>query len=122
MFGGEAAVGRTAGAADAPAPQVLVFGCLKDKPLAEMAQVLFPLFRQIVFAPISSPRAVATDELIRAAELTGTPAVAAPTVEAALSTALEYAGGTPVVISGSVYLVGAARAILLGHTAAERQS
>jgi dihydrofolate synthase/folylpolyglutamate synthase len=124
MFSGEAEGSRTASAGEAAAvapqvPQVLVFGCLQDKPLFEMAQVLFPLFRQIVFAPIASPRAIAADELIRAAEMTGTPAVAAPTVEAALSTALEFAGGAPVVIAGSVYLVGAARAILLGHASAQ---
>ncbi len=103
---------------EAAVPQVLVFGCLQDKPLAEMSQVLFPLFAQIVFAPIASPRAAAMDDLVRAASATGTPALAAPTMEAALQTAIQFAGGRPIVISGSVYLVGAARALLLGHAPA----
>lgn len=110
------AASRTADAGQAqlaPPQVVLVFGCLKDKPLMEMAQVLFPLFRQIVFAPIASPRATPMEELIRAAEMTGTPAVVAPSVEAALDTAVEFAAGHPIVVSGSVYLVGAARSILL---------
>ena len=79
---------------------------------SQLAQVLFPLFRQVVFAPIASPRAAAMDELIQAAATVGTPAVAAPSVEAALEIAVEFANDKPIVISGSVYLVGAARGIL----------
>jgi dihydrofolate synthase/folylpolyglutamate synthase len=102
-----------------PAPRTLVFSCLKDKPLAELAQILFPLFEQIVFAPIASPRATPMADLLAAAAQTGTAAHAAESVAEALSFAQQRAGGAPVVISGSVYLVGEARAILLGHRAAE---
>jgi dihydrofolate synthase / folylpolyglutamate synthase len=102
-----------------PVPHVLVFSCLKDKPLAELAQILFPLFDQVIFAPIASPRATSMADLLAAAVQTGTTAHAAETVGEALSIALQLANGAPAVVSGSVYLVGEARAILLGHRAAE---
>jgi dihydrofolate synthase/folylpolyglutamate synthase len=93
--------------------KVLVFGCLRDKPIAEMAQILFPLFEQVILAPIHSSRAASVDELLAAARATGTNAVAAESVSHGLKSAAEIAAGSPVVISGSVYLVGDARALLL---------
>lgn len=96
-----------------PAPRVLVFSCLKDKPLAELAQILFPLFEQIIFAPIASPRATPLEELLAAAQ-TGTSAIAAQTVAEALSIARREAQSVRcIVVSGSVYLVGEARHLLL---------
>jgi dihydrofolate synthase/folylpolyglutamate synthase len=91
----------------------LVFSCLRDKPVAEMAQILFPVFERVIFAPIKSVRAVGMDELMAAADSTGTAAVAAASVEEALKLARERAGGEPVIVSGSVYLVGEARSLLL---------
>jgi dihydrofolate synthase / folylpolyglutamate synthase len=93
--------------------KVLVFGCLRDKPVAEMAQILFPLFEQVILAPIHSSRAASIDELLAAARATGTGAVAAESVRSALKTAEELAAGSPIVVSGSVYLVGEARTLLL---------
>ncbi|MGD0914574.1 MAG: folylpolyglutamate synthase/dihydrofolate synthase family protein [Terracidiphilus sp.] len=93
--------------------KVLVFGCLRDKPITEMAQILFPLFEQVILAPIHSSRAASVDELLAAAHATGTKAIAAESVSAALKAAEELAAGNPVVVSGSVYLVGEARALLL---------
>jgi len=92
---------------------VLVFGCLRDKPVAEMAQILFPLFEQVILAPIHSSRAAGIDELVAAARSTGTKARAAGSVSEALNIAEELAAGSPVVVSGSVYLVGEARSLLL---------
>ena len=57
--------------------KVLVFGCLRDKPIAEMAQILFPLFEQVILSPIHSSRAASIDDLLAAARVTGTSAVAA---------------------------------------------
>lgn len=103
-------------AAAAGKPRTLVFSCLRDKPVDELAQILFPLFDRVVFAPIASPRATPADALMHAAAATGTPAEAASSVYAAL----QHSGSTGVVvISGSVYLVGDARALLLGHRGSE---
>ena len=68
-------------------PWILVFSCLRDKPLAELAQILFPLFKQVIFAPIHSPRATPAEDLLRAAASTGTPAVAAQSVAEAIELA-----------------------------------
>lgn len=111
----------------APGPHTLVFSCLRDKPLREMAQILFPLFDRIVFAPIHSSRATPVTDLLAAAEAIGTPAVAAASVAEALDIARhsvqpEQAAVPPegsaraastIVVSGSVYLVGEARTLLL---------
>ena len=115
----------------------LLFGCLRDKPLAEMAQILFPLFEEVIFAPIHSPRATPSHELLAAAEAVGVPARAAASVEEALAwaglcaqnpTPPAGAGNHPsqreearvaprvVVVAGSVYLVGEVRPLLLARS------
>jgi dihydrofolate synthase/folylpolyglutamate synthase len=93
--------------------RTLIFSCLRDKPIAEMAQILFPLFEQIIFAPIHTSRAAALDDLLAAAEATGTPAIAADSVRQAMQLAEQHAPNGSVVISGSVFLVGEARTLLL---------
>lgn len=97
---------------DRKAP-VLIFSCLRDKPVAEMAQILFPLFEQVILAPIHTARAAATDDLLAAARAVGTPAAAADSVSEALRMARERAAGSTAVVSGSVYLVGEARGLLV---------
>ena len=91
----------------------LVFGCLRDKAVAEMAQILFPLFDKVVLAEIESPRAASMDEMMAAAAATGAVVEASTDTEAALRGALEQ---TPadglVVVSGSVYLVGKLRHVV----------
>jgi dihydrofolate synthase/folylpolyglutamate synthase len=98
-------------------PRVLVFSCLRDKPVAEMAQILFPVFEQVIVAPIHTARAAALDDLLAAATATGTKAMAAGSVSEAIKmargAALERAAGGAIVVSGSVYLVGEARRLLL---------
>jgi dihydrofolate synthase/folylpolyglutamate synthase len=104
----------------------LLFSCLRDKPVAEMAQILFPLFDEVIFAPIHSPRATPMADLLAAAQATGTPARAASSVAEAIewanisiSTATERAAQSApravVVVAGSVYLVGEVRSLLLAQ-------
>jgi dihydrofolate synthase/folylpolyglutamate synthase len=90
----------------------LIFACLRDKPLREMTQILFPLFEHVVLAPIHSPRATDLDDLMAAAQLTGVPSTPASTVAEALEIARSL-NPAQIVISGSVYLVGEARTLLL---------
>ena len=59
----------------------LVFSCLRDKPVVEMAHILFPIFDQVIFAPIHSSRATPVRDLLAAAASTGTPAFAASSVK-----------------------------------------
>jgi dihydrofolate synthase/folylpolyglutamate synthase len=96
--------------------QVLIFACLRDKPLREMTQILFPLFDHVILAPIHSPRATEVADLLGAAEATGVPSTPASTVAEAIEIARSL-NPAKIVISGSVYLVGEARALLLHHKA-----
>ena len=96
----------------------LVFSCLRDKPVTEMAQILFPVFERIIFAPIHSSRATPMRDLLAAAATTGTPAFVAASVGQAIDLATEHAAGNPgvpIVVSGSVYLVGDLRTRLLAR-------
>ena len=115
---------RAALSADAVAGngQVLIFACLRDKPLREMTQILFPIFDHVVLAPIHSPRATDAADLLAAAEETGVASTSAETVQEAIEMAIQMAlrvnpatSARParIVISGSVYLVGEARHHLL---------
>jgi dihydrofolate synthase/folylpolyglutamate synthase len=97
--------------------RTLVFSCLRDKPVVEMAQILFPRFDQVIFAPIHSARAASMADLLAAAAMTGTPAFAATSVAQALNLARERSHAQPIVVSGSVYLVGEVRSSLLAQSA-----
>jgi dihydrofolate synthase / folylpolyglutamate synthase len=99
-------------------PHAVLFSCLRDKPIAEMAQILFPLFDEVILAPLNAARAAEMGDLLAAAQTTGTRATAAESVRAAVEMARGLAAGGTVVISGSVYLVGAARALLLKEESA----
>jgi dihydrofolate synthase/folylpolyglutamate synthase len=95
------------------AAKTLVFSCLRDKPIAEMAQILFPLFESVILTPIHSPRAAAMEDLVAAAQLTQTPFLVAESVADALLLASKHTSGGPIIVCGSVYLVGEARSLLL---------
>ncbi len=95
-------------------PLTLVFGCLKDKPIAEMGQILFPLFRNVVLTPVDSPRSATVEDMLVAARSTGSAVEAANDAVSAVERALHItpAGGL-VVVTGSVYLVGQVRPMLV---------
>jgi len=103
-------------------PRTLLFSCLRDKDLNAMAQILFPLFDRtggrpadhIVFAPIVNPRAADVEELSAAAQALHVPAHSAASVKEALALArtLTPSGGL-IVVTGSVYLVGEVRDVVL---------
>ncbi|MDR3744861.1 MAG: bifunctional folylpolyglutamate synthase/dihydrofolate synthase [Acidobacteriaceae bacterium] len=103
-------------------PRTLIFSCLRDKDLTEMARILFPLFDSagerpldhIVFAPIHSERAASLDALRQAAAALEIPAHTANSPAEALKLArtLTPAGGL-IVATGSIYLVGELREAVL---------
>ena len=94
-------------------PRTLIFSCLRDKPVAEMAQILFPLFDRVILAPISTSRATSVEDLTAAAKATGSEAETVESVHEAIERAEKDAVDGVIVISGSVYLVGEARALLM---------
>jgi dihydrofolate synthase / folylpolyglutamate synthase len=95
-------------------PLTLVFSCLKDKPIDELAQILFPLFRKVVVTAVDSPRSASVEDLLAAARNTGADVEAAADAVSAVERALQT---TPVdgllVVTGSVYLVGEVRPLVL---------
>jgi dihydrofolate synthase/folylpolyglutamate synthase len=109
----------SSGASEGDPPRTLIFSCLRDKPVAEMAQILFPLFDEVILAPIHTARAASLDDLMAAAEATGVRATVAESVQQAMQLAVEQvrqcAEHRLIVVSGSVYLVGEARTLLLAE-------
>ena len=108
-------------------PRTLLFSCLSDKNLTEISRILFPLFDSsadrthdhIVLAPIANPRAAKVEDLLAAAHALDIPAHAAPHLEAALAQARAVTPpGGLIIATGSVYLVGAIRDLLLKETSA----
>jgi dihydrofolate synthase/folylpolyglutamate synthase len=95
--------------------RTLVFSCLRDKSVHEMSQILFPLFDQVIVAPIHSARAASLMDLEAAAEAVGVHAAGADSVSQALEMARQRTEGGIVVVCGSVYLVGEARSLLLAE-------
>jgi dihydrofolate synthase / folylpolyglutamate synthase len=96
-----------------PRGMTAVFGCLADKPVAEMAQILFPLFDLVVLTEVDSPRRASIAEMASAAKATGVRVEAAEHAKEALELAwAATAADGLVVVTGSVYLVGAARSRL----------
>jgi dihydrofolate synthase/folylpolyglutamate synthase len=90
-------------------PFVLVFGAMRDKDIAGLAQALFPLAREVVLSQPSTARAATPDEIV---------ARSGALAARACALARELARpGEPVVVAGSLYLVGEVRAQLMaeGH-------
>jgi dihydrofolate synthase/folylpolyglutamate synthase len=108
-------------------PRTLIFSCVADKQIDEMAQVLLPLFDStsgdparardhVVLAPIRNPRAATVEELMDAAHRLDVPAHAAPHLPGALAQAEAITPKEGVIVAtGSVFLVGELRALALGE-------
>ncbi|SRR5712692_3634712 len=99
-------------------PLILIFGAMRDKAIAEMAEVLFPLADQVVLTHAESPRAASAEQIKQAASHMNVEMLLEPTVESALQRArvIAMAGKNKVVvITGSIYIVGEALRILQGR-------
>ncbi len=106
-------------------PRTLLFSCLADKQIEEMARILLPLFDptsgdpartrdHILFAPIANPRAATVEQLLAAAHALDVPAHAAPHLAAALQQARALTPPEGIIVAtGSVYLIGELRALAL---------
>jgi dihydrofolate synthase/folylpolyglutamate synthase len=85
----------------------MVYGAMRDKSVEEIAGILFPLADELIFAAPDSARALRPEALV---ELAGR-GRAAPSLRAALELlGNEASAEDVVVITGSLYLVGEARA------------
>ncbi|MHB1023373.1 MAG: bifunctional folylpolyglutamate synthase/dihydrofolate synthase [Acidobacteriaceae bacterium] len=110
-------------------PRTLFFGCLRDKAVTEMAQILFPLFDpegertadRIVLAHIDNPRAATLEEMQAAAEKLGVSVETVPDLTTGLQHAIAVTPANGLVVAtGSIYLVGKVRELLLTGAATTR--
>jgi dihydrofolate synthase / folylpolyglutamate synthase len=89
---------------------IFVFGTLRDKAIAEMAEILFPLAERVIAISPDNPRAASAEEIRSAGVRTGAEIETAESVPGALERARQLAHdkGSVIVITGSIYLVGEA--------------
>jgi dihydrofolate synthase/folylpolyglutamate synthase len=106
-------------------PRTLIFGCLADKQIDEMEQVLLPLFDStsgdparardhVILAPVHNPRAATVEELVAAAERLDVPVRVAINLHDALRQAQSLTPKDGVIVAtGSIFLVGEIRTLAL---------
>jgi dihydrofolate synthase / folylpolyglutamate synthase len=106
-------------------PRTLIFGCLADKQIDEMEQVLLPLFDStsgdparkrdhVILAPVHNPRAATIEELAAAAQRLDVPVHVASDLRDALQQAQSITPKDGVIVAtGSIFLVGEIRALAL---------
>ncbi|HKW74675.1 MAG TPA: folylpolyglutamate synthase/dihydrofolate synthase family protein [Terriglobales bacterium] len=95
-------------------PLTLVFGAMRDKAIGEIAEILFPLAETVIVTHADSPRAATAQEIMNLAQHTQATMVPQPNIAVALEAARASAGKDGViVVTGSIYVVGAAMAILV---------
>ncbi len=92
----------------------LIFSAVATKDIRGILAPLAPLAAGIHFCPVATPRAVPVEQLAAALPENSPPHRTHPDFQSALTAALESDG--PVLITGSLYLVGEARAHLTGGT------
>ncbi|HEU4413921.1 MAG TPA: folylpolyglutamate synthase/dihydrofolate synthase family protein [Candidatus Angelobacter sp.] len=90
-----------------------VFGAMRDKAIREIAGILFPLAERVIATHADNPRAATPQEIMEMGAQSQTEILAEATVASALERARLLAGGKGViVVTGSIYVVGAALGIL----------
>jgi len=95
----------------------MVFGAMRGKRVSAVLRALAPLDPRPVFTRVDDPGALSVDELLGRWRRIGAGGQTAPTPEAALgvAAALRRSAEQPVVVAGSLYLVGAVRGMLRGE-------
>ena len=95
-------------------PATLVFSAVAAKDIAGILTILAPLAARIFLCPLNSPRAVTAQELAAALPPTAPPHTIFDDFPTAWTAA--RALGSPILITGSLFLVGEARAFLTDRT------
>ena len=98
----------------------VILGILRDKDVPAICRALEPLAARFLAVPVRSPRAAPPDELL-AALAHAAPGVGARAVPEGVAAALAQARGwpEPILVAGSLFLVGEALAVLTGGRAPE---
>ena len=93
-------------------PAVLVFSAVAAKDVTGILAHLAPLAAEVFLCPVATPRALPPDELAVSLPATAPPHQTFPSFQAAFEAALTT--NRPVLVAGSLFLVGEARAYLTG--------
>jgi dihydrofolate synthase / folylpolyglutamate synthase len=95
-------------------PITLIFGAMRDKDLAEIAEILFPKAAGLILTKPDNPRSMETAELSKFVPkgFDRKNLVLTETVEEALKIASAEAGKGIILVTGSLYLVGEAQKLL----------
>jgi dihydrofolate synthase / folylpolyglutamate synthase len=92
---------------------IFIFGAMRDKAIAEMCEILFPLAERVIATQADNPRSATVQEISRAAHRTHAEIEMSADVPSALALARELAGtNCVIVITGSIYVVGEAMRVL----------
>lgn len=91
-------------------PRVLVLGAMGDKDTAGIVEALLPVADALICTEAPTSRSAPAAQLAKVAQVAGAEAEAQPDVARAVTRATELAGPEGVVVvTGSLYVVGAAR-------------
>ena len=98
----------------------LLFAVLRDKAVGEIAEILFPIADQVVVTAVDNPRGAAPEE-VAAATRSSLNAILDPDLGDALDRAIGLTSNQGIlVITGSIYLVGAALSRLESASESDR--
>lgn len=118
---GAAALARFLEAAGLAGSPGLIFGAMADKDIEAIAALLFPAVRRVVFVAAPGARAATPHELLRRAGPFHHDVSAAENCDAAITRLLSLPGTDPIIVAGSLYLVGEARSRLLARLSPMRK-
>jgi len=90
-----------------PRPRTLVFAAMKDKDIAAVTRLLFPLADRLILAGLPMPRAASAADILRLAPRLTVPALQAAGPTAAWRRARQVTPrGGSILVTGSLFLVG----------------
>ena len=95
-------------------PAALIFSAVASKDVRGVLTLLAPLACRIFLCPVNSPRALSHEELLDAMPADNNNVETHDSFTQALDAARQH--DSPILIAGSLYLVGQARAFLLNET------
>ncbi len=88
----------------------MIYGAMRDKAVEEVCGILFPRAQQVIATAPKQPRALHPEAILQVAEH---PDIrTAPTLQDALGLVADAGPGDAIFITGSLYLVGEARALI----------
>ena len=100
-----------------------VFGAMRDKPIGEIASILFPLAERVIVTQAGNPRAATAHDIAGLAGHTQSEIIEERDVASALEHAQRVSDANGViVITGSIYIVGEAMDLLARGTSAQKKA